>query len=151
MGHRYLVGNLAEEPETRQAGRVQIVTLTVLENTAQYHGNERIEGHKPLRHIVEAKFELGSNVLASLHKGLPVIVVGQERDASFEGKEGTVFRRVIDATSVGPDLARSTAVVTRTSKPKDDNGTAPRFEESEPTAAAADATEPEPTGSLWAQ
>ena len=70
----------------------------------------------------------------------------QERDASFEGKEGTVFRRVIDASSVGPDLARSTAVVTRTSKPKDDNGTAPRFEEYEP--ATADATEPEPTGSL---
>lgn len=150
MGHRYLVGNLAEEPETRQAGRVQIVTLTVLENTAQYQGGERVEGHKPLRHIVEAKFELGSNVLASLHKGLPVVVVGQERDASFEGKEGTVFRRVIDASSIGPDLARSTAVVTRTApKAKEDSSTAPRFEESQPDVAPA--PEPQPTGSMWAQ
>lgn len=150
MGHRYLVGNLAEEPETRQAGRVQIVTLTVLENTAQYQGGERVEGHKPLRHIVEAKFELGSNVLASLHKGMPVVVVGQERDASFEGKEGTVFRRVIDASSIGPDLARSTAVVTRTApKAKEDSSPAPRFEESQPDAEPA--PEPQPTGSMWAQ
>lgn len=150
MGYRYLVGNLAEEPETRQAGRVQIVTLTVLENTAQYQGGERIEGHKPLRHIVEAKFEMGSNVLASLHKGMPVIVVGQERDASFEGREGTVFRRVIDASSIGPDLARSTAVVTRTApKTKEDGSAAPRFEESETPAEPA--AEPQSTGSMWAQ
>ena len=116
MGHRYLVGNLAEEPETRQAGRVQIVTLTVLENTAQYHGNERIEGHKPLRHIVEAKFELGENVAATLHKGDAVVIVGAERDASFDGNEGTVYRRVIDASHVGVDLVNATAVVTRNAK-----------------------------------
>ncbi|WP_214465521.1 hypothetical protein [Microbacterium flavescens] len=44
-----------------------------------------------------------------------MIVVGHERDASFEGTDGgVVYRRVIDATHIGPDLGRATAVVTRT-------------------------------------
>ena len=44
-----------------------------------------------------------------------MIVVGHERDASFEGTdEQVIHRRVIDATRIGPDLGRATTVVTRT-------------------------------------
>lgn len=116
MSVRFITGNLADEPEVQQAGRVQIVKLTVLENTATRRGDEWVPGHKPLRHDVEAKFELGENVAASLHKGDAVVIVGAERDASFDGNEGTVYRRVIDASHVGADLVNATAVVTRNAK-----------------------------------
>lgn len=116
MAVRFITGNLADDPDVQQAGRVQIVKLTVLENTATYRGEERVPGHKPLRHDVEAKFELGENAAASLHKGDAVVVVGQERDASFDGNDGTVYRRVVDASHVAADLVNATAVVTRTPK-----------------------------------
>ncbi|MET0884887.1 MAG: hypothetical protein ABWX92_00425 [Mycetocola sp.] len=49
-----------------------------------------------------------------------MIVVGHERGVSFEGTDGgVVYRRVIDATHIGPDLGRATAVVTRT--PRDNS------------------------------
>lgn len=114
MSVRFITGNLASDPEVQQAGKVNITKFTVLENTAEYRGDQRVEGLKPLSHSVEAKFELGQGAAASLHKGDAVIVVGHERDASFEGTEGVVYRRVIDATHIGPDLGRATAVITRT-------------------------------------
>ncbi|NNH03578.1 hypothetical protein HLA99_06895 [Microbacterium ulmi] len=101
---------LASDPETQQAGRVSITKFTVLENTAEYRGTERVEGLKPLAHAVEAKFELGAGAAASLRKGDAVIVIGHERDASFEGENGIVYRRIIDASHIGPDLGNATAV-----------------------------------------
>jgi len=111
MSIRFVVGRLSADPEVQQAGRVQITKFTVLENTYEYRGDERIEGHKPLAHDVEAKFELGANAASSLRKGDAVIVVGAERDASFEGREGTVYWRIIDAFAIGPNLAHATATV----------------------------------------
>jgi single-strand DNA-binding protein len=113
MSVRFITGNLASDPESQAAGKTTIVKFTVLENTAEYRGGERVEGLKPLAHAVEAKFELGAGAVASLHKGDAVIVVGHERDASFEGADGIVYRRIIDATHIGPDLGHATAVVTR--------------------------------------
>lgn len=114
MSVRFITGNLAADPEVQQAGRVSITKLTVLENTAEYRGDQRVEGLRPLSHSVEAKFDLGAGAAASLRKGDAVIVIGRERDASFEGTDGgLVYRRVVDATHIGPDLGRATAVVTR--------------------------------------
>ncbi len=113
MTVRFITGNLAADPEVQQAGRVQITKLVVLENTFEYRGNERQEGLKPLNHYIEAKFELGDNAAKTLHKGDAVIVIGHERDASFEGNEGIVYRRVLDATHIGPDLSNATATVER--------------------------------------
>src|SRR5690606_37050993 len=98
MSVRHIIGNLAADPVVRQAGRIEIVQLTVLENTATYRGDERVPGLAPIRHIVEAKFELGANAAASLEEGHAVIVIGNERDASFKGDDGIVYQRVIDAT-----------------------------------------------------
>lgn len=119
MSVRFITGNLAAEPEVQQAGRVAITKFTVLENTAEYRGDQRVEGLKPLNHSVEAKFELGQGAAASLHKGDAVIVVGHERDASFEGADGIVYRRIIDATHIGPDLGHATAVITRNPRQSD--------------------------------
>jgi len=152
MSVRYITGNLAKDPEIRKAGRVEIVQLTVLENTATYRGDERVPSLAPLNHWVEAKFELGANVAASLHEGDAVVVVGHERDASFEGKDGIQFRRVIDATHVGADLSRATAVVTRT--PRKEPRQAPRFAQASDEGHEAPA-EPQPqtdtATSLWGQ
>lgn len=167
MSVRHIIGNLAKDPVVRQAGRVEIVQLTVLENTATYRGDERVPGLAPLNHWVEAKFELGANAAASLHEGNAVIVVGYERDNSFKGDDGTVYRRVIDAIHIGPDLSRATAVVTPTSRDKGEDAPEqpqpPQFKHEgytgpAPTnfggtnAPAADpAPDDDPAASLWTQ
>lgn len=88
--------------------------LSHLVPRTRHRGDERIEGQQPLAHYVEAKFELGANAASSLRKGDAVIVVGTERDASFEGRDGTVYRRIIDASAIGPDLAHATALIAST-------------------------------------
>jgi len=112
MTVRFITGHLAADPEVQQAGRIKITKFTVLENTYEYRGDERIGGKAPIAHNVEAKFELGENAASSLRKGHPVIVVGQERDASFDGDNGIVYRRIVDAQHIGPDLRSSIAAVT---------------------------------------
>jgi len=37
---RFITGNLAADPEVQQAGRVSITKFTVLENTAEYRGDQ---------------------------------------------------------------------------------------------------------------
>ena len=136
MSHRYITGNLASDPTARQAGQVQIVSFTVLENTAHYQGNTRIPGRAPINHFIEAKFELGENVLASFHKGDAVVVIGHERDNSFDGEDGSLkYRRVIDAA----DVAHATVTITRN---------APRQRDEEDGAVVTPPPPLPPTGSM---
>lgn len=112
MSTRTITGNLAADPEAVQAGRVQIVKLRVIENTGEYRGGEWTPHEAPTTHFVEAKFELGEHVLASLHKGNAVIVVGYERTVAWGEGESRRMGRVLEADAIGPDLSRATAVVT---------------------------------------
>lgn len=112
MSTRTITGNLAADPEAVQAGRVQIVKLRVIENTGEFRQGEWTEHEAPTTHYVEAKFELGAHVLASLHKGDAVIVVGYEHAVSWGEGEKKRYGRVVDADAIGPNLARATAVVT---------------------------------------
>lgn len=63
---------------------------------------------------------LATNVVESLFKGMPIVVTGRLRTHEREqpcGTENHVVRYVdIDATTVGPDLMRGTAVFTRTKR-----------------------------------
>ncbi|RFA17534.1 single-stranded DNA-binding protein, partial [Subtercola boreus] len=52
---------------------------------------------------------LGENILATLHKGDAVIVVGYEHTVSWGEGENKRYGRVIDADAIGPNLSRSTA------------------------------------------
>ncbi|MFS0735336.1 hypothetical protein ABC304_04195 [Microbacterium sp. 1P10UB] len=113
MSTRTITGNLAVDPEAVQAGRVQIVKLRVIENTGEYRAGEWTPHEAPTTHFVEAKFELGEHVLASLHKGDAVIVVGYERTVAWGEGEDRRHGRVLEADAIGPDLSRATAVVTR--------------------------------------
>jgi single-stranded DNA-binding protein len=118
MTTRTITGNLAADPEAIQAGRVQIVKFRVLENTGEYRNGTWIEHKTPTTHHVEAKFELGAHVLASLHAGDSVLVVGYEVTRTWESEGRPRYGRVIEADAVGPNLAHSTAVVTPQRRPR---------------------------------
>lgn len=116
MATRTITGNLAADPEVVQAGNVSITKFRVIENTGEYRGGKFVEHDTPTSHNVEAKFELGANAEASLHKGDAVIVVGKEHTNSWEKDGATQYGRVIDAESIGVDLSRATATITRNSR-----------------------------------
>lgn len=114
MSTRTITGNLAADPEVVKAGTVSITKLRVIENTGECRSGKFVAHDTPTSHFVEARFELGENAAASLHKGDAVIVVGKEHTNSWADKEGAKqFGRVIEADSIGVDLSRATAAVTR--------------------------------------
>lgn len=117
MSARTITGNLAADPEVVKAGNVSITKLRVIENTGEYRGGKFVAHDAPTSHFVEARFELGDNAAASLHKGDAVIVVGKEHTNAWEDKEGAKqYGRVIDADTIGVDLSRATAAITRNAK-----------------------------------
>ena len=117
MSTRTITGNLAADPEVVKAGSVSITKLRVIENTGEYRGGKFVAHDTPTSHFVEARFELGENAAASLHKGDAVIIVGKEHSNSWEDKEGAKqYGRVIDADTIGVDLSRATAAITRNAK-----------------------------------
>jgi single-strand DNA-binding protein len=108
-----ITGNLASDPELVQAGSITITKFTVLENTGEYRAGKWVAHPDPLRHFVEAKFELGENSAASLKKGTAVIVVGREHATSWGEGEDKKYGRVVEADHIGPDLVRAVAQVRR--------------------------------------
>ncbi|AWB88122.1 single-stranded DNA-binding protein [Mycetocola zhujimingii] len=116
MSTRTITGNLAVDPEVVQAGNIQITKLRVIENTGEYRQGKWHAHPDATTHFVEAKFELGENAAATLHKGDPVIVVGRERTSSWGNEGAKQYGRVIEAENVGVDLNRATAQVHRTAK-----------------------------------
>ncbi|RFA17722.1 single-stranded DNA-binding protein, partial [Subtercola boreus] len=97
MSTRTIVGNLAADPQAVQAGRVQIVKLRVVQDTGEYRQGGWVAHDDATTHFVEAKFQLGENILATLHKGDAVIVVGYEHTVSWGEGENKRYGRVIDA------------------------------------------------------
>ena len=116
MATRTITGNLAADPEAVQAGQVNITRFRVVENTGEYRQGKFVAHDTPTTHFVEARFELGENALASLHKGDAVIVVGREHTNSWGDEGSRQYGRVIDADSIGPDLNRATAVITKNAR-----------------------------------
>lgn len=116
MSTRTITGNLAADPEVVQAGNVSITKFRVIENTGEYRGGKFVAHDNPTTHFVEARFELGDNAAATLQKGTAVIVVGKEHTNSWEKDGATQYGRVIAADSIGVDLSRATAVVTKNAR-----------------------------------
>ena len=116
MSTRTITGNLAADPEVVKAGSVSITKLRVIENTGEYRGGKFIAHDTPTSHFVEARFELGENAAGSLHRGDAVIIVGKEHSNSWDKEGGKQYGRVIDADTIGVDLSRATAAVTRNAK-----------------------------------
>lgn len=117
---RTITGNLAADVEVVRAGSINITKFRVIENTGEYRGGKYIEHPDATTHFVEAKFELGENAAATLHKGDAVIVVGREHTNSWGDEGAKTYGRVIDADSIGAELSRSVAQIRRNSKPDQD-------------------------------
>jgi single-strand DNA-binding protein len=121
MSIRTITGNLAADTEIVRAGSITITKLRVIENTGEYRQGTYIEHPDPTTHFVEAKFELGENTAATLHKGDPVIVVGEEHTSSW-GEEGAKkYGRVVEGRYIGVDLNRAVAQVRRTTRTDTDD------------------------------
>ena len=116
---RTITGNLAADVEVVKAGSIKITKFRVIENTGEYRAGRYLEHVDPTTHFVEAKFELGENAAATLHKGDAVIVVGREHTNSWGPVGSKTFGRVIDADYIGADLSRAVAQIRRNSKPDD--------------------------------
>ncbi|MEB0002234.1 single-stranded DNA-binding protein [Cryobacterium sp. RTC2.1] len=120
MSTRTVTGNLAADPEVVPAGSILITKFRVIENTGEYRSGAWHAHEAATTHFVEARFELGENVAATLHRGDPVVVVGREHTEIWGGPEARRSGRVLQADVVGPDLNRAVAQVRRTRTPDTD-------------------------------
>lgn len=112
--HVSIIGNLTADPETRQAGGVNVTGFTVAVTPRKFdkQTNEWVDD--------EAQFyrcsvwrEYGDNVAASLTKGARVIVTGALKQRKYEkdGVERTSLE--IDVEEIGPSLRYATAQVVK--------------------------------------
>jgi len=120
MSTRTITGNLAADAEVVPAGSINITKLRVIENTGEYRGGKYVEHPDATTHFVEAKFELGENAAATLHKGDAVIVAGREHTSSWGPEGNKTYGRVVEADHIGVDLSRQVAQVRRVTR--EDNG-----------------------------
>jgi len=113
---RTITGNLAADVEVVKAGSINITKFRLIENTGEYRGGKFVDHPDATTHFVEAKFELGENAAATLHKGDAVIVVGREHTNSWGDEGAKTYGRVIEADNIGVDLSRAVAQVRRVSR-----------------------------------
>ena len=113
-----VIGNVVNEVELRftKAGE-PVASFRVASGTRRFDRNSGrwVDGDTHY-FTVSCWRGLAHNVVQSLHKGMPVMVIGRLRSREVERpcKEHnhTVRYFDIEATSVGPDLARGTEIVT---------------------------------------
>lgn len=115
-----VVGNLVSDVSLRftRAGD-PVASFRIASNARRYDkASERWVDGDAHFFQVSCFRSLATNALESLTKGMPIIVTGRLRSHEREqqcGVSGHVIRYVdIDASAIGPDLARGTAVFTRT-------------------------------------
>ncbi|MDQ1174198.1 single-stranded DNA-binding protein [Microbacterium testaceum] len=102
MAVKTIVGRLGGVPEVRAAGSRHVATFSVAETKRKFNREtNQWEDDFTIWHDVESWD--APNALAQLARGTLVIVLGEERDASYESREtGKQVRRiVVRASSVG--------------------------------------------------
>jgi len=108
-----VTGNLAGDPEIRytQHGKA-VVSLTVMTSRRTKEGDQWVDVDTTAWKV-SAWERLAENVVETLHKGDPVVVVGTAAENSWE-KDGQTYRRIeITAKHVGLDLTRRRAIVVK--------------------------------------
>ena len=111
-----LVGNLTGDPELRfTPNGAAVANFTIASTPRKFdrQANEWKDGESLFMRCSAWK-ELAENVAESLQRGTAVIAQGRLRSRSYETKEGekrTVVELEVD--SIGPDLRRATAKVTK--------------------------------------
>ncbi|GAA0990054.1 single-stranded DNA-binding protein [Subtercola frigoramans] len=119
MSTRTITGNLAADPEIVQAGCITITKIRVIENTGEYRAGTWHAHPSATTHFVEARFELGENAAATLHKGDSVIIIGREQTETWGADDNRQYGRVIHAEAIGVNLSRAVAQVRRVTRGDD--------------------------------
>ena len=134
-----LVGNLAGDPELRFTRTGQAVAnFTVMTSrsvkdkaTGEWNNDVDTTGWR-----CTAWGQLAENVAETLQKGTAVVVLGRAAARSYENREGaTVTVMEVTADTVGADLRRATAKITRIKR--DGKGSTPAGDDPWATGAAA--------------
>ena len=103
-----VTGYVAQEPILRLTGSgTKVVGFRVATTERRYdNGLKDWRDGDTLFFGVSCWRSLGENVLASVHKGDPVVVQGRLRDGSWQKDGVTHFKVEIEASTVGHDLSR---------------------------------------------
>lgn len=106
MAVKTIVGRLGGVPEVRAAGSKHVATFSVAETKRKFNREtNQWEDDFTLWHDVESW--TAPNALAQLAKGTDVVVVGEERDASYESREtGRTVRKVVVRASTVAQVVR---------------------------------------------
>lgn len=110
-------GNLTNQPVARWTkDGVQVVDFGLACNSRRQDRTTGLwEDGEPSFFTVTCWRRLAENVMASLHKGDPVLVHARFSTREYALADGTPKTELkLEAQSVGPDLGRSTALVRRT-------------------------------------
>lgn len=121
-----VVGNLCQDPVLRQPRRTgqPVARFTVAVNRWRKADGAYVT-LPPVFHRVVCFGSLAENVSNSLRKGMEVVAIGEWIDDSYTDELGN--RRIqiaMDAKSVGPNLRKATAEITKTER-RDDQLTLP--------------------------
>lgn len=101
MAVKTIVGRLGGVPEVRAAGGKHVASFSVAETKRRFNREtNQWEDEFTIWHDVESW--QAADALAQLARGTLVVVVGEERDASYENREGKQVRKtVVRASTVG--------------------------------------------------
>src|SRR5215218_5597971 len=109
-----VVGNIVTDPIHRQVGEQEMVRVRGASNSRRRTAEGTWEPGNSLFVTVTCWGRVVAGASAALVKGDPVIVVGHIHTSEYDDRDGNRRSSVeVRATSVGPDLARSTASVDR--------------------------------------
>lgn len=105
MAVKTIVGRLGGVPEVRAAGAKHVACFDVAETKRRYNRDtSQWEDDFTIWHNVES-WE-APNAIAQLAKGTRVVVVGEERDASYQNREGHQVRKIVVRASTVAEVVR---------------------------------------------
>ena len=140
-----VVGTIITDPILRGVGDQQVYKFRVASNSRRRTADGNWEPGNSLYVSVNCWSKgLVKGVGASLRKGDPVIVVGNVYTSEYDDREGNRRSSLeLRATAVGPDLARSTAIVDRlrNTAANSDDATGYKDDEAESEVTSAEAAE----------
>ncbi|MET0190923.1 MAG: single-stranded DNA-binding protein [Pseudonocardia sediminis] len=113
-------GNVTNQPVSRTTkDGVQVVDFGLACNSRrQDRGTGLWEDGETTFFTVTCWRKLAENVVESLHKGDPVLVLARFSTREYTRSDGTVRTELkLEAQSVGPDLGRSRAIIRRIARP----------------------------------
>lgn len=106
-----VVGNLVDDPEVRRLpSGIDVTNFRVASSARRFDRNaDEWVDSSSLYLRVTCWRALATNVAASLHRGDPVVLTGRLQSRSYVQGDQQRTAQEMEATAVGPDLARGIA------------------------------------------